>query len=76
MLCCVILYPESMLWLYVNDKVMRYEFILGVVYLLHEMSEYYHDDIFDKLSDDIITIRAKYNVSIIIVIIIIFLSLK
>ena len=25
---------------------------------------HYHDDIFDQLSDDIITIRAKYNVSI------------
>ena len=28
------------------------------------MSVHYHDDIFDKLSYDIITIRAKYNVSI------------
>ena len=43
---------------------MGYDFILRAVYLPHEMSVHYHDDIFDQLSDDIITIRAKYNVSI------------
>ena len=53
---------ESILWLYVNARVMGYDFILGAVYFLHEMSVHYHDDIFDQLSDDIITIRAKYNV--------------
>ena len=62
MLCDFI--SESILWLYVNDKVMGYDFILGAVYLPHEMSVHYHYDIFDQLSDDIITIRAKYNVSI------------
>ena len=60
MLCDFI--SESILWLYGNDKVMRYDFILGAVYLPHDMSVHYHDDIFDQLSDDIITIRAKYNV--------------
>ena len=62
MLCDFI--SESILLLYVHDKVMGYDFILGAVYLPHEMSEHYHGDIFDQLSDDIITIRAKYNVSI------------
>ena len=28
------------------------------------MSVHYHDDIFDQLSDDSVTLRAKYNVSI------------
>ena len=62
MLCNVI--SKSILWLYVNDKVMGYDFILGAFYLPHDLSVYYHDDIFDQLSDDIITIRAMYNVSI------------
>ena len=60
MLCDFIF--ESILWLYVNDKLMAYDFTLGAVYLLHDMSVHYDDDIFDQLSDDII--RAKYNVSI------------
>ena len=55
---------KSILWLYVNDKFMEYDFILGAVYLPHEMYVHYHYDIFDQLPDDIITIRAKYNVSI------------
>ena len=37
---------------------------LWTVYLPHEMSLHYHDDIFDQLADYIITIRAKCDVSI------------
>ena len=52
---------EFILWFYVNDKVMGYDFILVAVYLPHVMSVHYHDDIFDLFSDDIITITAKYK---------------
>ena len=41
---------------------MGYYFILGAVYLPHQMSVHYHNDIVDQLSDDIITTRAMYNV--------------
>ena len=62
MMCDFIL--QSILWSYANHKVMGYDYILEAVSLPYEMSVYYHDDIFDQLTDDIITIRAKYNVSI------------
>ena len=48
MLCCVILY-QSLYYGYVNDKVMGYDFILGAVYVPHEMYVHYHDDIFDQV---------------------------
>ena len=35
---------------------------MGAVYLPHEASDYYHEDIFEDLTDDIITIKAKYQV--------------
>ena len=40
-------------------------FILGAVYLPHEKSDYYHDDVFDLLADDIVTIKATYDVPVI-----------
>ena len=56
---------ESILWLYMKKNVIGQDFILGEVYLPHEMSDYYHDDVFDFLADDIITIKATYNVPVI-----------
>ena len=56
---------ESILWLHVNAEVLGYEFMLGAVYLPYEQSDYFHDDIYDQLADDIITIKAQYNVPII-----------
>ena len=59
---------QSTLWLRVNKQVLGYEFILGAVYLPHQMSEYYHEDVFEYLSNDIITtINAVYNVPILLV---------
>ena len=53
---------ESVLWLHISKPVIRYEFLLGTVYLPHEASTYYSDDVFEYLSDDMTTIRAKYDV--------------
>ena len=55
---------QSTLWLHVNKYVLSYAFILGAVYLPHRLSEYYHEDVFEYLSNDIITINAVYNVPI------------
>ena len=59
------LLSESILWVHVSPVVLGYEFILGAVYLPYEQSVYFHDDIYDQLADDIITIKAKNNVPII-----------
>ena len=39
--------------------------ILGAVYLPHEASDYHHEDIYEFLADDIITIKANLDVPII-----------
>ena len=56
---------ESILWLHVKNTVLGYDFILGAVYLPYETSDYYNDDVFDFLADDIITVKATYDVPII-----------
>ena len=53
---------ESVLWLHISKSVIGYEFILGAVYLPHEASTYYSDDVFEYLIDDMTTIMAKYDV--------------
>ena len=53
---------ESVLWLHISKPVIKYDFLLGAVYLPHEASTYYSDDVFKCLSDDRTTIRAKYDV--------------
>ena len=56
---------ESILWIYVKKHVLGYDFILGAVYLPHEMSDHYHENIFEYLADDVISINAMYDVPII-----------
>ena len=51
-----------MLWLNVSKSLLGYDLILGAVYLPHETSVYYSDDVFGFLIDDMTTIRAKYDV--------------
>ena len=53
---------ESVLWLHISESVIAYEFILGAVYLPHEASTYYSDNVFEYLIDDMTTIKAKYDV--------------
>ena len=53
---------ESVLWLNISKSDIGYEFLLGAVYLPHETSTYYSDDVFEYLSDDMTTISAKYDV--------------
>ena len=45
-----------------SKSVIGYEYILGAVYLPHEASTYYSDDVFEYLSNAMTTIRAKYDV--------------
>ena len=40
-------------------------FIIGAAYIPNEMTDYYHDDVFDFLANDIITIKSSYDVPII-----------
>ena len=65
--CIIIqdLSSESILWIRINDKLSGIDLLLGAVYLPHEASDYYHEDIFEHLTDDIITIKAKYQVPIV-----------
>ena len=56
---------ESILWIHINNKLSAIDLLLGAVYLPHEASDYYHEDIFEHLTDDTITIKAKYQVPII-----------
>ena len=56
---------ESILWLHVNNKVLGYDCIIGAVYIPHEMSDYYHDDIYDFLADDIVSIKVTFDIPII-----------
>ena len=53
---------ESVLWLHISKPVIMYDFLLGAVYLPHEASTYYSDDVFEYFSDIMTTIRAKYDV--------------
>ena len=46
-------------------KLSGFEFILGAVYLPHEASDYHHEDIYEFLAYDIITIKATLDVPII-----------
>ena len=52
---------NSLLWFKADKSVLNVEFILGVVYIPHEGSKYYSEDIYDALSDDCIELSAKYN---------------
>ena len=56
---------ESILGLHVNNKVLGYDCIIGAVYIPYEMSDYYHDDIYDFLADDIVSIKVTFDIPII-----------
>ena len=56
---------ESICWLFINKNVMCIDCIIGAVYILHEMSGFYHDDIYDCFVDDIITINATFDAPVI-----------
>ena len=39
-----------------------YDCIIGAVYIPHEMSDYYHDAIYDFLADDIVSIKVTFDI--------------
>ena len=49
--CSVVTYfwSESVVWLHISRSVIGYKFILGAVYLPHEASTYYCDDVLNTL---------------------------
>ena len=53
---------ESVLWFHVIKSVLGYDLILGAVYLPHDTSVYYSNDVFEFHIEDMTTIRAKYDV--------------
>ena len=42
-----------------------YDCIIGAVYIPHKMSDYSHDDIYDFLADDIVSIKVTFVIPII-----------
>ena len=55
---------ESVLWIYLNNNISGFDFMMGTVYLPHEASDYHHEVIYEFLADDI-TIKATHDVPII-----------
>ena len=53
---------ESVLWLRVNG-----ELLLGAVYIPHEASKYFYNEIYDDLADDVCKLVAKYALPVILI---------
>lgn len=58
---------ESVLWLKVSKGLAGEDFILGAVYVPHEGSVHYNDDVFDNIAQDVSNINNEYNVPIILI---------
>lgn len=52
---------NSVLWMYVKKEILGYDFILGSTYIPHETSPIFDDESFDKITEDIINLRARYK---------------
>lgn len=61
------LISDSILWLHVDKNVLGYDFIIASVYIPHEASIHYNSDVFEDMIDDLITIKATYNVPILLI---------
>jgi hypothetical protein len=51
----------GVLWLYINKAVIGHDFILGSVYIPHQASPVYDNDVFDKMSQDMISFRTRFK---------------
>ena len=58
---------ENIRWLKVDEQAFSHEFILGAVYLPHEGSTHSHDEIYDTVANDIVTMNCMYDVSVLII---------
>ena len=58
---------NSVLWLKFSNKAYGKPFILGAVYIPHEGSKYYSNDIFDEINDDCAKIKSKYNIPLLLI---------
>ena len=56
---------DSTLWLLIDKHVLSFSFVIGGVYMPNESSIHYHNELFDNLTDDIITINSSHGVPII-----------
>ena len=55
---------SHVLWMHINKKALGLSFIIGAVYIPHEASKYHDNEIFDELSEDIISLKSSYEVPI------------
>ena len=55
---------DCILWLNIHKNVLGYNFIIGAVYIPHEGSIYYDNDVFDTICSDIINLNSKYDIPI------------
>ena len=54
--CC-----DSVLWIKVDKDLLGFDFIIGSVYIPHENSSFYSDNVFDNLSSDIFNLNCRYK---------------
>ena len=52
---------ETVLWLYVNKNVIGCDFILGSVYIPHENSPGFNNDLFDQITQDAVNFSSRFN---------------
>ena len=52
---------DHVLWLHIKKECFGKEFILGSVYLPHENSTHYHEDMFDNIEEDIMYFNVNFS---------------
>ena len=58
---------ENILWSKIDNDSLGIHIVVGSVYIPHENSLYYHDDIFDNVTEDIININNAVDLPIILI---------
>jgi hypothetical protein len=51
----------NVLWLYVNKDVIGYAFVLGAIYVPHEGSPIFNKDVYDIMTQDVISFNNRFN---------------
>ena len=52
---------DCVLWVKIDNIVLGMEFIMGVVYIPHEGSKYYSNDLFEVLAHDCLDLQVRYE---------------
>ena len=61
------LFSNCVLWLRLDKDIIGFEFILGVVYIPCESSDFHNDSLFDDLYADIFELNSIYNLQLLLV---------